>query len=120
MTTPIPAAPIPQPTPKIGTRYVIVSNVQNALGDYDVFTSTYADARDAALDTESHELVYTLIAPSDAAELQRLREAEDAAAEHHIEDVGLGTPEEASKSFDVWREAHAARIAFEKKIGGVT
>ena len=73
--TPIPSSPIAQKQPKIGTRYIIVSNVQNSLGDYDVFASTYAAAGDAAIDRGTHESVYALLDPTDAAELERLREA---------------------------------------------
>jgi hypothetical protein len=57
---------------------------------------------------------------AEAAELQRLRETENAAAERHIEDANLGTPEQASASFAAWVKVRDERMAFEKKIGGGT
>jgi hypothetical protein len=113
----IPASPIPQPTPKIGTRYVAVARAI-VYGSQSGVSLAHTNKDDAVL-SQQHD-IYALLDPADAAELQRLRETENAAANRHIEDANLGTPEQASASFAAWVKVRDERMAFEKKIGGGT
>jgi hypothetical protein len=121
MTTPIPASPIPQTPPKIGTRYVSVNKNGGTMVGW--ATSWAWKEKEYALRESRHEEnadIYALLDPADAAELQRLRKVEESAADRHIEDANLGTPEQASASFAPWVKVRDERIAFEKKIGGGT
>jgi hypothetical protein len=116
-TTPIPSSPIPQPTPKIGTRYVAVSREADAKSTRCYTSDAYFDV---TYPTKAYQAcdIYALLDPADAAELERLRKVEESAADRHIEDANLGTPEQASASFAAWVKVRDERIAFEKKIGG--
>jgi hypothetical protein len=116
----IPSSPIPQPTPKIGTRYIWVDSDIDGLGES--WTGKYAwlERADAEQHRPSGSHIYMLLDPADAAELARLRKVEESAANRHIEDASLGTPEQASASFAAWVKVRDERIDFEKKIGGGT
>jgi hypothetical protein len=117
MSSPIPASPIAQPTPKIGTRYVAVQQTWTECGNHQC---SLAVRHPSVLDSLNPDRwnIYALLDPADAAELERLRKVEDEAANRHIEDANLGTPEQASASFAAWVKVRDERIAFEKKIGG--
>ena len=117
MNTNIPASPIPQPTPKIGTRYIAVERYTYA--HRDLFFTSHAFVDGANLETEYPKCdIYTLLDPADAAELERLRKVEDEAAQAFIDDTNLGTRAELGAAFFAWTKARAARFAFEAKIGG--
>jgi len=117
MTTPIPSSPIPQPTPKIGTRYVAVDDqAASTCPDMYCTTNAHKDMKDLENVVGVH--IYPLLDPSDAAELERLRKVEDEAADKLIEAARAENAEKAKHWFDTWTAARAARIAFEKKIGG--
>ena len=117
MTTPIPSSPIPQPTPKIGTRYVAVDDqAASTCPDMYCTTNAHKDMKDLENVVGVH--IYPLLDPSDAAELERLRKVEDEAAQAFIDDTNLGTRAELGAAFFAWTKARAARIAFEAKIGG--
>jgi hypothetical protein len=119
-TTPIPSSPIPQPPPKIGTRYVIVDSDIDGVGAS--WTGRYAwlERADAEQHKSSGSHIYMLLDPSDAAELEMLRKVEDEAATNMKaralwDDDGTIVVHE---DWEAFHNARAARIAFEKKIGG--
>lgn len=112
----IPASPIPQPTPKIGTRYVAVEHVPYRDGAWNASMAFANAKRMREYDAAWH--CYMLLDPADAAELERLRKVEEHEAQAFIEDANLGTRAELGASFFSWTKARAARIAFEAKIGG--
>ncbi len=78
--------------------------------------TAYAKVREleALLDTAKSALA------GERVKLERLRKLEESAADRHIEDANLGTPEQASASFAAWVKVRDERMAFEKTIGGGT
>lgn len=120
MPSPIPASPIPQTPPKIGTRYVGVHKKGGTMVGWP--TSWAWKEKEDALTEIRHEEnadIYALLDPADAAELERLRKAEEAASDtlDAVLTHGFKIDTHGGPVRD-WREARADRIAFEKKIGG--
>lgn len=119
MSSPIPASPIPQPTPKIGTRYVCVASrpTQEVSYFYDCGLAA-TNKQDAMSECLADDAIYVLLDPTDAAELERLRGVEDEAADAFICAVNESSTTHQIIALVPWNQARANRIAFEKKIGG--
>lgn len=122
MTTPIPASPIPQTTPKIGTRYIGLDRtavLSGADGKRQFETSyAYPDNRRPHLD--GWDDIYALLDPSDAAELERLREAKyQAELDMRTTAMSRDVPTAVSpRVWNAWITACDRLSAFEKTIGG--
>lgn len=113
----IPSSPIAQKQPKIGTRYIIVSKQGGTMFGW-ATSWAWTEKEDALRESQHQENadIYALLDPSDAAELERLRKGEDEAADKMFavwDDLTIYADSPVTIEF---REARAARIAFEKKL----
>lgn len=119
----IPSSPIAQKQPKIGTRYIIVSKKGGTM--YGWATSwAWTEKEDALRESQHQENadIYALLDPTDAAELERLRQAKyQAELDMRTTAMSRDVPTAVSpRVWNAWITACDRLSAFEKKIGGGT